>query len=584
MAGASWQASSGGQLGTGDGLRLAVHQHGPPDAPTVLAVHGYPDDHTVWDGVVAALSDRYRVVTYDVRGAGGSDRPDGTDGYRLERLADDLFAVAEAVSPDRPVHLLGHDWGSVQSWHVVTDPRAAGRIASFTSISGPCLDHYGRWLRSKLRPNVRDLRELVTQLAFSAYIGLFQLPVLPELAWRSGFMGTLIAHLQRWDPKTAERPRRPATSDGVNGLELYRANAGRLGDPVQRHTTVPVQVLAPTGDPFVSTPLQTQVEDLAEDLRVRELPGGHWLPRSRPELVARCTAEFVDHVEGGEQTRGLRRARVLPGRGAFADQLVVITGAGSGIGRATAQVFAEAGAHVVAADVDPRGLAATAELLGENATTHQVDVSDGAAMTDFAQRVHSELGTPDVVVNNAGIGLAGAFLDTSVADWESVIDVNLWGVIHGCRLFGRQMVERGEGGRIINVASAAAYLPSRVLPAYSTTKAAVLRLSECLRVELAGDGVKVTAVCPGLVNTAITTSSRFAGLDEAEQAKRRRAATELYQRRDYSPERAAEEILRATRRAPAVLPVTPEARAGLALSRLTPRLLRAAARADLMPE
>ena len=76
----------------------------------------------------------------------------------------------------------------------------------------------------------------------------------------------------------------------------------------------------------------------------------------------------------------------------------------------------------------------------------------------------------------------------------------------------------------------------------------------------------------------------FAGTDEAEQAKRRRAATELYQRRDYSPQRAAEEILRATRRAPAIAPVTPEARAGLVLSRLTPRLLRAAARADLMPK
>jgi short-subunit dehydrogenase len=112
----------------------------------------------------------------------------------------------------------------------------------------------------------------------------------------------------------------------------------------------------------------------------------------------------------------------------------------------------------------------------------------------------------------------------------------------------------------------------------------VLRLSECLRVELAADGIKVTAVCPGLVNTGITTSSRFAGTDDAEQAKRRRAATELYQRRDYSPQRAAEEILRATRRAPAIAPVTPEARAGLVLSRLTPRLLRAAARADLMPK
>ncbi|TWF95991.1 SDR family oxidoreductase [Saccharopolyspora dendranthemae] len=584
MTRASWQGSTGGWLETGDRLRLAVQVRGPEDAPTVLAVHGYPDDHTVWDGVVDALSDRYRVVTYDVRGAGGSDRPETTDGYLVDQLADDLFRVADAVSPDRPVHLLAHDWGSVQSWHAVTEPRAEGRIASYTSLSGPGLDHYGQWLRSKLRPNPRDLRELATQLAFSAYIAFFQLPALPELAWRSGIMAKLISTVERMDPKAAGKPTRPVTSDGINGLELYRANAGRLGEPVRRHTGVPVQVLAPTGDPFVSTPLQAEIEDLASDLRVRRLPGGHWLPRSRPELVARCAAEFVDHVEGGEQSRGLRSARVLPGRGEFADQLVVITGAGNGIGRATAQAFAAAGAHVVAADVDLKALRETGELLGDAGTTYEVDVSDQAAMADFAQRVSTELGTPDVVINNAGIGLAGAFLDTTVAEWEDVIDVNLWGVIHGCRLFGRQMAERGEGGRIINVASAAAYLPSRVLPAYSTTKAAVLRLSECLRVELAADGVKVTAVCPGLVNTGITTSSRFAGTDEAEQAKRRRAATELYQRRDFSPQRAADEILRATRRAPAIAPVTPEARAGLVLSRLTPRLLRAAARVDHMPK
>ncbi|TDD81079.1 SDR family oxidoreductase [Saccharopolyspora karakumensis] len=584
MNGASWRNSTSRRLETADRLGLAVQVHGPPDAPTVLAVHGYPDNHTIWDGVVAALSDRYQVVTYDVRGAGESDRPATTDGYHVDQLADDLFRVADAVSPDRPVHLLAHDWGSVQSWHAVTEPRAAERIASYTSISGPSLDHYGQWLRSKLRPHPRDLRELATQLAFSAYIAFFQLPAAPELAWRSGIMPKLISTLERLDPKAAGKPTRPVTADGINGLELYRANAGRLGDPVRRHTGVPVQVLAPTGDPFVSTPLQTQIEGLADDLRVRRLPGGHWLPRSRPELVARCAAELIDHVEGGEQTRGLRSARVRPGRGDFADQLVVITGAGNGIGRATAQAFAEAGAHIIAADVDEKALRGTADLLGDAVTTYRVDVTDRTAMSDFALRVRTELGVPDVVINNAGIGLAGSFLDTSVADWENVIDVNLWGVIHGCRLFARQMVERGEGGRIINVASAAAYLPSQVLPAYSTTKAAVLRLSECLRVELAADGIKVTAVCPGLVNTGITTSSRFAGTDDLEQAKRRRAATELYQRRDYSPQRAAEEILRATRRAPAIAPVTPEARAGLVLSRLTPRLLRAAARADLMPK
>lgn len=142
---------------------------------------------------------------------------------------------------------------------------------------------------------------------------------------------------------------------------------------------------------------------------------------------------------------------------------------------------------------------------------------------------------------------------------------------------------RCEGGRTVNIASAAAYLPSKVLPAYGTTKAAVLALSQSLRAELAGEGIGVTAVCPGLVNTGITTSTRFVGVDDAEQANRRQAAKQLYQRRNFTPQRAAAEILRATRRNAAIASVTAEAKAGLVLSRLSPGLLRAVARAELTP-
>ncbi|RKT88176.1 Short-chain dehydrogenase [Saccharopolyspora antimicrobica] len=579
---------AGRWLDTSDGLRLAVREHGDPSAPTVLAVHGYPDDQAIWDGVADALAGRFRVVSYDVRGAGESDKPRRTGAYLLAQLADDLGRVADLVSPDRPVHLLAHDWGSIQAWHAVTEPRLAHRFASFTSISGPCLDHAGRWMREQLRhPTPRSLRKLVNQLIFSGYISFFQLPVLPELAWRTGAMRRLIATLERLDPRAAHNPTQPAVSDGVRGLALYRANMrGRLGDPGERRTDIPVQVLAPTGDPFVSAPMQTEIAQWVANLRIRRVPGGHWLPRSRPELVARCAAELVEHVEGGAESRGLRRSRVRPGRREFQDQLVVVTGAGSGIGRATAVEFAAAGAHVVVADIDEAAAQNTAALItrtGAGATPHRVDVADGAAVERFAEHVRAELGTPDVVVNNAGIGLAGAFLDTPDAEWERAIDINLWGVIHGCRQFARQMIDRGEGGRIVNIASAAAYLPSQLLPAYSTTKAAVLALSQSLRVELAAEGIGVVAVCPGLVNTGITTSTRFVGVDDAEQARLRQAAKRLYQRRNFTPQRAAAEILRATRRNTAIAPVTAEAKAGLVLSRLTPGLLRAAARADLTP-
>jgi NAD(P)-dependent dehydrogenase (short-subunit alcohol dehydrogenase family) len=268
----------------------------------------------------------------------------------------------------------------------------------------------------------------------------------------------------------------------------------------------------------------------------------------------------------------------------FGGQLVLVTGAGSGIGRATAYAFAESGARVIAVDRDPEGAARTAEmsrLLGApEAWAETVDVSDEQAMEKLADKVAAEYGVVDVLVNNAGIGLSGSFFDTSPEDWKKVLDVNLWGVIHGCRLFGRQMAERGQGGHIVNTASAAAYQPSKALPAYSTSKAAVLMLSECLRAELAGQGIGVSAICPGFVNTNITSTARFAGVDGEEEKRRQKRTARLYGLRNYPPEKVADAILRAVVRNEAVVPVTPEARGAHLMSRFTPRALRAIARLE----
>ncbi|MGH4012381.1 MAG: SDR family oxidoreductase [Pseudonocardiaceae bacterium] len=567
------------ELTSTDGVRLRVHESGPPGAPTVICVHGYPDDHTLWDGVTAELAERYHVVSYDVRGAGQSEKPRSPAAYRLDQLAEDLVAVVDAVSPDRPVHLLAHDWGAVQVWHAVTGEWLRGRVASFTSISGPCLDHAGSWIRARLRrPTPRALRELATQLASSWYIGFFQLPWLPELAWRTGLVRQAIGRL--------EHATAPAVSDAVNGVALYRANMlPRLTHPGPRTVDVPVQVLAPKRDPFVSVALQTDIGQWVPDLAVRELPGGHWLPRTNPQTVARCASELIEHAEGGPEPRTLRRARASSTRrDQFDGALVVITGAGSGIGRACALEFAEQGAEVVLTDIDQQSVERTAVLartLGPAAHAYPLDVADGGAVEQFAKALRDEHGIPDIVINNAGIGMTGPFLDTTVAEWERVIDVNLWGVIHGCRVLGGLMMEGGAGGTIVNVASAAAYMPTKALPAYATTKAAVLALSQCLRAELATSGVGVVAVCPGFVHTNISSTTRFVGLDATAERTAQEHATALYRRRNFTPARAARAIRRAVERNTAIAPITAEAKAGLLASRLSPGLLRALARVDL---
>jgi NAD(P)-dependent dehydrogenase (short-subunit alcohol dehydrogenase family)/pimeloyl-ACP methyl ester carboxylesterase len=572
-----------GEVIARDGVRLRVHESGKAGAPTVVCVHGYPDDHTLWTGVADELARHYHVVSYDVRGAGESGKPRQRAAYRLDQLVEDLATVLDVVSPDRPVHLLGHDWGAVQCWHAVTGERLRGRIASYTAISGPCLDHAGYWFRDRLRrPTPRRVRELLGQLAASWYIGYFQLPVLPELGWRLGISQRVLARMER-----TGAPQAPDTvSNAVHGLQLYRANMlPRMRRPAARTTEVPVQVLAPQRDPFISADLQTGIGRWVPDLAVRVLPGGHWLPRSHPRTVARCVGELAEHTEGGPEARALRRAR-RTGRPAdgFQDRLVVITGAGSGIGRACALEFAEHGAEVVVTDIGRQAAERTAVLartLGATAHPYRLDVTDGAAMAEFATLLREQHGIPDIVINNAGIGMAGPFFDTTVADWERVIDVNLWGVIHGCRTLGGLMVEGGAGGTIVNIASAAAYLPTKVLPAYATTKAAVLALSQCLRAELAGSGIGVVAVCPGFVHTDISSTATFVGLDGAAQRAAQERATKLYRRRNFTPERAARQIRHAVARNAAIAPITVEARAGLLVSRLAPGLLRIVARMDL---
>lgn len=221
------------------GIELCVAELGDPARPTVVLVHGYPDSKEVWSEVAALLAGRFHVVLYDVRGHGGSTAPRPLrGGFTLEKLTDDFLAVADAVSPDRPVHLVGHDWGSVQGWEFATVGRTQGRIASFTSMSGPSLDHFGHWISGRLRrPTPRRLGQVLGQGAKSWYVYALHTPVLPELAWR-GPLG------RRW-PRMLERlekvsgdgyptpslPSDAATGRGCTGTTSGRACAARARTP-----------------------------------------------------------------------------------------------------------------------------------------------------------------------------------------------------------------------------------------------------------------------------------------------------------------------------------------------------------------
>lgn len=253
---------------------------------------------------------------------------------------------------------------------------------------------------------------------------------------------------------------------------------------------------------------------------------------------------------------------------------VLVTGAASGIGKETALAFARRGAALVICDMNEAGLGETATQirgLGRDVTAHRVDVADRDAMREFAAAVHARIDAVDILMNNAGVGLGAGFLDTSLDDWEWIVGINLKGVIHGCHFFIPPMVARGRGGHVINIASAAAFVASEALTAYSTTKYGVFGLSEALRDELQRHRIGVTAVCPGIINTPITASSPLRGANNTPEMRQRMIA--IYQRRNYGPERVARNILKAVQRNRAVAPISPEAWAIYYLKRVAPGLV-----------
>jgi NAD(P)-dependent dehydrogenase (short-subunit alcohol dehydrogenase family) len=254
-------------------------------------------------------------------------------------------------------------------------------------------------------------------------------------------------------------------------------------------------------------------------------------------------------------------------------KVVLVTGAGSGIGREIALECARRGADLALCDVDARGLAETVEAAGPSRRVvfDEVDVSDAAAMEGFAGIVHDRFGAVDLLVNNAGIGLVASFLETSPEDWRRLVDINVLGVVNGCRLFVPRMIELRRHGHVVNLASAAGVQANPALSAYSTTKFAVFGLSEALRTELREHGIGVTAVCPGLINTPITRTSPIRG-ERADERRERLA--KLYERRGYGADRVARAVLKAVDRDTAVAPVAAEAHLAYALSRVAPPLSR----------
>ncbi|NEW37954.1 alpha/beta fold hydrolase [Nocardia cyriacigeorgica] len=339
-----------------DGIEIAGYEWGSPAADPLVLVHGASDTHRTWARVAATLADEFRVITYDVRGHGRSGSPSGLGAYRLDRLAEDLYAVLDSASPGRPVHLAGHGWGAMQGWEAVADPRAGTRIASFTALSAPHLDHVGLWLhqlrhrtqRSVQRMQSRTVRRFATSqragggcasrpevvaphrhdtigradlgrhsaeppaptrriarrrptaVASALDEARATLHSSPSLLRRVAYQPRVRAGLRRatrLSPR-ADAPIAPTwRADLVAGLRIARANLGHhLRHPRDQHTAVPVQLLLDAADPAARPGMRAAVQERVDRLWCYTLPADHWLPVTEPLLVGEAIANFVNDL------------------------------------------------------------------------------------------------------------------------------------------------------------------------------------------------------------------------------------------------------------------------------------------------
>lgn len=291
---------------TRDGADLAVFEWGDPTAEPLVLVHGLTDTHRVWATVAALLADGFRVIGYDVRGHGRSTGRGLLSDYRLDRLAEDFFAVIDAASPRTPVHICGHGWGAVQLWEAVCDERANTRVASFTAISGPNLDHLGLWLRALAPRAHREFGDLGWWLRGARWVlepsaiarRLYPPRVRGLLARRLGGISPVPARLARTWP-----------ADLVAGVRIAQVNLlHHLSEPRVRRTAVPVQLLVDTTDPFVPAAVYDASARWVDQLWRCAVPADHWLPVTEPLLVAEAIANFVDDLRADRAAISPRRS------------------------------------------------------------------------------------------------------------------------------------------------------------------------------------------------------------------------------------------------------------------------------------
>jgi NAD(P)-dependent dehydrogenase (short-subunit alcohol dehydrogenase family) len=260
----------------------------------------------------------------------------------------------------------------------------------------------------------------------------------------------------------------------------------------------------------------------------------------------------------------------------YRGRVAIITGAASGIGKALAGALARRGATVVLADIDEAGAKAAADALAAGPPGRvsgvALDVTDAEAVASLVERVAQDHGHLDFLFNNAGIAVAGPVSELTLAHWNRTIDVNLRGVVHGVVAAYPIMIRQGRG-HIVNTASLAGLLPSPMLTPYGMTKHGVVSLSESLRMEAAEHGVRVSVVCPGVIDTPLLDKGNPPDLPPVTHAPNARTLLTKMIGRAYPAASLAEDVLDGVARNRPIIVTPRHARIPWRIYRISPRLM-----------
>ena len=279
---------------------LHIVEAGDPEKPAIVFLHGFPDCHDVWQAQMDALSDDYHVISFDMRGAGKSTPPSGSQGYRVPRLLHDIEQVINHVrGPQSQVHLVGHDWGSIIGWSFVSDPAYSPRVLSWTSLSGPHMGVGMNWAFDTLINGNRDTRvAAASQIAHSWYMMVLNVPgagrtvfaLLPKQFWKATMqLGGIPA-----DSEHMNRSRQEARSLTSNTFRLYQQNVLTPPTvPPLESVRVPSQIVILDEDAFVRPEVCQRMAAYCTNSRQIHIKANHWAPVSNPESVTKTIREFV---------------------------------------------------------------------------------------------------------------------------------------------------------------------------------------------------------------------------------------------------------------------------------------------------